>query len=634
MENIYNTYAMPGVEMDTWINRYKEIREENSDDSFITEAQIASMVNESFSDNENEVHQIEWKIKDLIPGMDEANFKAVITHISPVRSFTSKKGKKLDLQRVTFSDPEENFITLDIWNRNINSWKKIREDEQLEEGDLVELVNINIGEYKGDLTASWTAKTQLKLIGKHFSEIQDPISNLKDISKEGEYHLQGIVLFIGEVQLVGVNKTPLQKIIFTDDWNEQVEICVWRETLPYKQGDKIDIHITTSTYNNTLNYNYDNNYETKLLSSHTLDMNTSLMEEIEQLDENETVNIVGKIIRIYNDVPYDKGYITTWLIELDDDTQIEFTMFGETGRNYSAVIGQKLMVYNAVVNMDTYNYCKKLIHSYGTLITLLDDVDESLADNFVNINEIQPYADKEGYIDVAIRVIQKNNPITYMRMDNSSSTVTHYKICDDTNLVKMVVWGDQHVFLQYGGEYKLYNVKVKENYETEEFEIHVDSRTRIEEAELNINIEQLYTTVPTLSDDLDNDLIAVQGVIEDLEIYEYPRCPQCNGRLTETMRGYYCDSCKTEPFPKMLWKLDLTVNGNLLILWDEVAHSLLDPYVTKEVDILDQKDILKKKLYKPYKYCGTVDYDEKQDQFMLKVSAIVPADITPDMEEA
>lgn len=625
MENIYNQYATPGVEMDTWLERFEEIKAENSDNSFITEAQIASMVNESFEDNENVAHSSEFTMSKLVPGMDEACFKAIISHISPVRSFKSKKGRHLDLQKIALiSDNDEDELELDVWNKNIPSWTRIRGDEDIEAGDLVLIENVNINEYRGNLNASWTNKTRIKLLEKDYKDVTMPVCPLAKISSEGTYHVQATVLFIGEPQIVGSDNILLQKIVLTDDWEFKIELCVWRDTLYlFDVGDKIDIHIDVSHYNNTLNYNYNNEYEIEVLESTQIEMNTSLMEEIDSLEENEKVNISGKITRIFNGIPYENGHITTWEITLPDESCIDFTMFKETGRNYAPSIGDKINIYNAIVNFDDYNYCKKLIHGYETLISLKSS-EEATQLSFVKLTDIAQYADQDEYVDVQIHVVRKNNPITYQRMDNSSSVITHLQVCDNTTMVKMVMWGDQQVLLQYGGEYRLYNVKIKENFETDTFEVHADNKTRIEEANLGISVDQLYKTVDILNDDELDDLIAVEGQMEELKIFEYPRCPTCNGRLTETMRGYYCDSCKSEPAPRMLWKAEAKIGKNKVIMWDEVIHHLIDPYVNREIDVSEQIDAIQNKVNEDsHKYCGILDYDEKTDTIQLVASAVI-----------
>ena len=623
MENMYNLYAIPGVEMNAWLERFEEIKAENSDNSCITEEQIASMVNESFEDNENVTHSSDFDMGQLIPGMDEACFKAVIAHISPVKSFTSKKGRHLDLIKIALIAGDEE-IELDVWNKNVQSWIRTRGEENIQPGDYVHVQNVNISEYQGKLNASWSKKTKIQVLEKEYMDVKLPLIPLAKIKKEGTYHVQANVLFIGEPQLVGSDNILLQKIVLTDDWEFKIDLCVWRDTLfQFEVGDKIDIHIDVSKYNNALNYNYNNEYEIEVLESTKIEMNTALMEEIESLEENEKVNITGRITRIYNGIPYDNGHITTWEITLSDDCTIDFTMFRETGRNYSPSIGDHIDIYNAVVSFDEYNYCKKLIHSYETLISLTTSM-EAVQLPFVHLADIQQYADQDEYIDVQIHVVRKNNPITYQRMDDTSSVITHLQVCDDTTMTKMVMWGEQQVLLQYGGEYNLYNVKIKENFETDEFEVHADNKTRIEEAALGISVDKLYKTVDILNDDELDDLIAVEGQMTDLKIFEYPKCPACNGKLTETLRGYYCDTCKTEPAPRMLWKAEAQIEQNKVILWDEVIHHLIDPYVNREIDISEQIDAIKSKVNdEPHKYCGIIDYDEKTDTIQLIASAVI-----------
>ena len=625
MENIYNRYAIPGVEMNTWIARYEEIKEENKENSFITEAQIASMVNESFGDNTNEVSEnTSREIPDLIPGMDEAVFQGIIKTISPVRHLTSKKGRKLDLQRIIFIDEKGNSINLDIWNRDIQGWNRIREEFDLQPNDLVEVQNVSIKEYRGNNTSTWTTKTILKPIKKGYKDVSDKVTPLKDIKQEGSYRIQVHFLFVGEPQLVGQNNTPLQKIVISDDWETVEKLCIWREELPYVQGDKVDLHVNVSSYQNQLNFNYDNEYEPIVLSHNQIDMTTANMEEIEELEPNDTVNIQGKIIRIFNPIPYDKGHITTWTILLEGGNEIDFTMFQETGRNYSPTIGTMVDIYDAIISWDDYSFCQKLIHGYDTLLSLKQPEEEETSVVFTSLADIQRYADEDIYIDIQCHIIKKNNTITYQRQDNTASTVTHLLCCDNSDMKPMVVWGDQQFLIQYGGEYNLYNVRVKENYDTNEFEIHCDNRTRVEEAKLGIKLDNLYTLVDELSEDLLSDLIAVEGTISNMQIFEYPRCPSCNGRLTETMRGYYCDSCKTEPAPRMLLKIEATVGKNRVVLWDEVAHSLIDQYVNKEAELADQIEKLQEDINeKPHKYCGTTDYNEKTDTIMLNASIIV-----------
>ena len=621
MEDIYNSFAAPGTNMDDWISKFKSIKIENADNTFITDAQIAQMVNAEY-DNQENTQQTYYltKIADLLPGLDDAQIEATIMSISSPREFISRKGKKMSLQKMRVSDDSAAF-DITVWYNDITTFQEIVEEYDLQPGDLVQITGLNTSEYQGEINASWSRKTKLTLIEKEYEDVLQPITQIMDIDEEGTYRIEGIVVFVGEPQIVGQNKTLLQKIVVTDDWEHEIEICIWRDTTSIIAGDKIQAYIDVTRYKDQLNYNLNTNYQINTLKHTRIKMERKKLAEIEQLQNYDKVNTAGTVIRRYNDVPYDRGYITTWVLQLEDDNIIDFTMFGETGKHYNCGVGDVVQIYKANKDFDAYTLQPKLNHGYDTLIHIIPM--ENVSIEFTPLAEISKYADEDEYFDINAYVLKKQASYPYQKMDNTSSTITRGELADDTSIVDMVIWGGQQILLQYGLQYHIYNVKAKENENTGQTEIHIDNRTRIEETPLTINLNNHYQPVDKLKDDLLTENVQITGELSTLTINEYPRCPTCNSKLTETMTGHYCEQCKHETIPKYLWKAQTTINNQHITLWGDVAETLIVPHVDQAIDIQDQLEpILNRINQNPPTIYGTVDYDEKQNIIYLNATDV------------
>lgn len=630
IERIYNEYNNTSQSMQDWGAIYEKIAEENSSNSFITEEQIAEMVNTHFTPVEatdSKKEEYVYKVCDLIEGMNQASIEGVTKTVSPLRKFQSKKGKNLELRRILLEDTNGDQIWVNVWNEDNNKFSEEKNREELRSfGDHVILKNLLINKgWRDDLEAVWQNNSSIQLIEQGNQELH-MTSDFTEITTEGVYHLRCYILFKGEPIMVGAKKTVLTRIAVMDMNHHVEEIAVWRDDYHFFEdipvGTECVITVDASQYKDSLNLNYNNDYE--IIRSgqepHEVMIPYVSLEDIEQASEYEKVNVHGKIGRVYAPFSYKGGHICSYDIILGEDEEVELTTFGHVGESLNLEVGDLVNIYEADVRLDDYNYINKLNYGNTTIIEVTEGNGQIVAEP---ISELGAYADEEEYVDIEVLILRKGKPMTYQRIDNTAGLRTRCTVADSTGMTTMMIWGDNEALIQYNQAYQLCNVKVKENFDTAENEIHVNTRTRI--TPISMDVDEIYETnfkqIDELKDHYLDECIQIAGQLTSpINLSTFPKCPACNSRLTYTDTTYTCEKCnETVINPYYLWKIECKIGNTEAVLWGDVAHKFIDNYVNKEYDVDDQIEAIQEQMKdKTFTVYGVGDYDDRTDKIFIR----------------
>lgn len=115
-------------------------------------------------------------IKDLVPNRPFDFIKLTIIEKGPVREF-EKFGKKGKVCTFSAKDEENNIISLTLWNEEI---------EEVEEGDIIQISEGWVSEFRGEKQISKGRKGKIEKFGREIIEKKKEEDENEEILKEGE----------------------------------------------------------------------------------------------------------------------------------------------------------------------------------------------------------------------------------------------------------------------------------------------------------------------------------------------------------------------------------------------------------------------------------------------------------------
>ena len=126
------------VEYKQFLQDIEEIEDENSDDPFITQDQVVTMVIEKYAGRQNiqqtHTNQVQ-KISSLIEGNGNISIQGRLLAISNIKTFTTKKGREGKVANLTVED-ETGKIRVVMWTDNMKYMNRI------EEGNIIKINNL------------------------------------------------------------------------------------------------------------------------------------------------------------------------------------------------------------------------------------------------------------------------------------------------------------------------------------------------------------------------------------------------------------------------------------------------------------------------------------------------------------
>lgn len=594
-----------------WFKVGDSIREENESNQFITAENIASMTLERLEENENKTATAsnEYLIADLVEDMNDVAITGIVQVISPKKRFTSKKGKELELQRVLILDEKEDLLWINAWNNDITFLISTITEQDIHAGSKVCFNGLRIGKaYRGGLEATISSDTTLDLLVENVDGgVKIAPTPIKEITEEGDYLIEGKVLFIGAIEEVGYKKT-LKTTLVIGDIEGTIKVNLWASEayvpsdMDLHVGDIVKLGGIAKEYNNEISLTYNSDFGLTQLGKDIAEkydvanIEFTPIDEVFYMADGDTVHLEGVITRVMAKKTFENGSLQVVYINdyKQSQDQIEVTIWNPPADIFT--VGDIMTIYDGVVTTDDYNGGNKINCSFSTLYSVLEiefaesylklegfrEFYDSL-DQPLQVDDLKKYADSGDYIDVKAVTLNCPSAFPFVKGDGSTGHIRKSTIGNALKLTSLVTWGtNSKIPLIVGNWYYFYNVKAVENYDTGEIEVHVDNNTRIERA-INIDatpvLDTQYTMIKNIDTAIDKDLenVCIKGAISDvLSIIVFPKCPDCNKKLANTDTGFVCEHCGNTVYdPLLLLKVLCVVNDTLIEVWGAEAEKLI-----------------------------------------------------------
>ncbi len=249
-------------------------------------------------------------------------------------------------------------------------------------------------------------------------------------------------------------------------------------------------------------------------------------------------------------------------------------------------------------------------------------------------------------LEITGKVIYKNDPIDFVKKDNSKGRVGSIVIGDETGSIRIVFWNDlvdTLAKIKVGDIVKVNNAFSREN--NGRVEIHLGNNSKIEINPPGEKIETIAT--PAKKDDNnkkiidltenDNYVTIFGHIVNVFDIVFYEVCPKCGKRIKEDNGKFVCP-VHGEVTPDYSYVLNVIVDDGSdnirVVLFRNLVDTLLGldkSNVLNFRDKLSEFDKIKIDLLgKPVKVTGRVVKNAMFDRLELVASSVVP---DPDPEE-
>ena len=513
-----------------------------------------------------------------VKGDMQVNVIARIVRIPRIRTFdkNGKEGKVLSLE----IQDKTGKIQFTLWNRDTD----IIEYLELKEGDSVKILGALGRTRNGEvsLTHSW--------VGRIIKGEFDLPEYTETVQKIGDAHEMRDVTVIGVVCKIydaitfmrDDGSTGQVRSLEMEDDTGSIRITLWNDdaNMELKKGDIIKIiggNIEFDEYSGT-DYRINTNWNTKIIINPELDskfkkllqecgkyLKPLKISEIHEMDdEGEEIDVVGRIVKIYDPSEFNRDDGTTGkvrTIEIGDGTGIIRTSLWDDKAELAFNEGDPIKIENARTRLGNYN----MDLSIGRTARIVIPTSEEMQ-GIPDINEIEDaiYSNKtiselnEGESNVRMvgRVINIYDPNEFQRSDGTKGVVRTVEIADGTGVIRASFWDEKSESpLNVGDAIKIENPRV--NSRDDRIEISVGRTTNVtkasnEETEKLPSFEDIKKMIYETKkiDDIGEEDKNIKVTGQIVEAYGnrvlYEMCPNCNKRVTLVDNTYICDICGEE----------------------------------------------------------------------------------------
>lgn len=487
------------VEYKDFLNDIEEIEQENSDDPFITQDQVVTMVIEKYAGRQNiqqtHTNQVQ-KISSLIEGNGNISIQGRLLAISNIKTFTTKKGREGKVANLTVED-ETGKIRVVMWTDNMKYMNRI------EEGNIIKVNNLEVRKgYTGDLEVQMRNNSTIQVmpeeVGADLPKYEEEITNLEDITEEGEYNVIVRITKISTLREIKKDDKTLQ-IVTLDimDKTKSMEFTLWNndtklvDTLELKENDTIKI-IKARANTRYEQVSLSNSWNGRIVKG-DYDL-PEFKAEILKLDQaktdQENVNVIGVITKIYDTITFEKNDGSTGQvrsIEITDDTaSIRVTLWNkETEIQMNK--GDIIKIEGANIEFDDYSGDRyRLNTGWNASIIINPEIDDDLKEKLQNIENfttlkikdvLDTNQDEGREVDVIGRILAIADIREFQRVDGTDGQVRSIELADETGVVRTSLWDEKSDISQgLGDAIKIENARTRLGQGTMELSVGRSSR--------------------------------------------------------------------------------------------------------------------------------------------------------------
>ncbi|MDD3985635.1 MAG: OB-fold nucleic acid binding domain-containing protein, partial [Methanobacterium sp.] len=513
-----------------------------------------------------------------IKGDMQVNVVARILRIPNIRIFNKngKEGKVLSLE----IQDKTGKIQYTLWNKDTD----IVEDLKLKEGDSIKILGA-LGRTRDNevsLSNSW--------VGRVIKGEYDLPEYTETIQKIGDAHEMRDITVIGVICKIydaitfmrDDGSTGQVRSLEMEDDTGSIRITLWNEdaNMNLKKGDIIKIiggNIEFDEYSGT-DYRINTNWNTKIIINPEIDatLKKKLQEcgkylkplKISQIhemdDEGEEIDIVGRIVNVYDPSEFNRDDGTTGkvrTVEIGDGTGIIRASFWDDKAELPFPEGKPIKIENARTRLGNYNMdlsigrTSRIIEPNTEEINNLPDINE-IEDSLYSTKTISELNDGDRNIRLIGRIINIYDPNEFQRADGSKGIVRTIEIADGTGVIRTSFWDEKaEMPLNIGNTIKIENPRL--NLRDDKIELSVGRNTNVanaspEETEKLPSFddikEMIYKTKKI--DDIGEEDRNIKVTGQIVEAYGnkilYEMCPNCNKRVSLVDNIYICDICGEE----------------------------------------------------------------------------------------
>ena len=519
------------------------------------------------------------QIKD-IKGDMQVNVIAGIIRIPRIRSF-DKNGKDGKVASLEIQD-KTGTIQYTLWNKDTN----LIEDLKLKEGDSVKILGALGRERNGEisLSHSW--------LGRIIKGEFDVPKFSESILKIGDAHEMRNVTIIGVV-CKNYDKITFQrndgtagqvKSVEIQDDTGSIRVTLWNDDadetkLNIKQKDIIKIiggNIEFDEYSST-GYRINTNWNSKIIINPEIDdkLKKVLEERCEYIkpvkvaelndrdDEGDEVDIVGRIVNVYDPNEFQRSDGTTGLvrtIEIGDSTGVIRSSLWDDKAEMPLKEGDPVKIENARTRLGDY-----MELSIGKTSRISEPTPEEIKDipslteienRIYTTKKIDELTESDRNVRLIGRIINVYDPNKFQRSDGTTGLVRTIEIGDSTGVIRSSLWDDKaEMPLKEGDPVKIENpqVKMREN----RLEISIGRSTLVtkpkeDEIEKLPSFDEIKDMIYKTRkiDEIEEEDQNIKVIGQVVEAYGnkilYEMCPNCNKRVTFSDNAYICDICGEE----------------------------------------------------------------------------------------
>jgi len=544
---------------------------------------IRSTIEKLSKEDFKEFPKYEENITDIadIKGEIQVNVIARISRISRIRTYNNngREGKflSLDLMDGTGS------ISMTLWNKDV----ELIDELGLREGDSVKILGAQSRVRNGEvnLTHSW--------IGRILKGEFDVPEYKEKIIKIGDAHEMRDVSVIGVVSKVqdkinferADGSTGSVRSIMISDDTGSIRVTLWNDDadLEINKGDIMNItggNIEFDEFSETgyrVNTNWGSriivNPETddsvkKLLDEHKKDLEPVKIQDLNEIeDEGEEIDIVGRILDIYEPNEFQRSDGTTGMVrsvKVADDTGVVRSSFWDDKAELGLKRGDLVRIENArtrfrndQVELSIGKTARVLLMSdedvYG--VPSIDELEEMMYKpvKIEDLNKIENEGEEIGIIGRIMDIREANE---FQRSDGTTGIVRTVEIADDTGVLRASFWDDKaELGLEIGEPIWIKNARTR--LRDGNVELSVGRTTMVikpspENLESIPSIKDLEKKIYKTKkiDELEEEDSDVRVSGEIVSAYGdrilYEMCPNCNKKIEFIDDTYLCDYCGEE----------------------------------------------------------------------------------------
>ena len=536
-----------------FLDKMEEYKENEKDNPFINDKDIAESVVCELDDKEEEVESIidnnpTLKIANLEVGNSEINVIGRVMSIGNPRGF-SRKGKPGRVCKMDIAD-ETGTLTVTLWTENMKLLK------QIEEGDVIRLNTIDIKEgFRGGIDASCRPRTSLKKLNEEdypdFPKYSEEITNISDIQPDTEVNIIGRIIRIPpirnyekdgkEKKMASIELQDATGTISYKLWNNSTDLI---KTLELKEGSAVKIlKARSNEYNGEISLSH---WDGRIIpGDHDVPEFLEKIEPIGEVREKKDVTVIGIVTKVQDPITFSRndgseGQVRS--IEIADKTgSVKVTLWNDSA-NMVVNKGDIIKVSGGDGEFDDYSSSGYRINTnWNSSFTLNPDVDDLLSDELneiksqmgpISLGELQNFDEDGEEIDVIGRIITVSDIHEFQRDDGNIGLVRSIDFSDGEAKVQLSFWGERaREVYKPGDAYLIENARTKMGMYSVDLNVGKTSRViKLSEDKAGFlpsfeTIQQSifdFKTIDELDED-DRDVIVVGRIFDSYPLHEFQR---------------------------------------------------------------------------------------------------------------